>query len=512
MRPTAGFERPSRGVEAGQVLAMALSKFTATHEPAAEPSAAQGRRFDGWAALCIGVYVLLGLALAWQVPLAKAPDEAAHWEYIEHVATLRSLPVFAGAAPPAPGYEFHQPPLYYILCAPLWAASGAGVQNYWARVASLACGALTVWLVLLSARALFGFAERGERLARRAAMLCALWPLHLAVGASSNNDALGGLFCAALFYRLALLSRRAPTVRDGVWIGVLCGLGLLSKSTTLTVATAAMLGLWHLARRAFASPQQEAQALEPEPAAEPSHPGRRTPQVLAATPGSANLLAEPGRVLGAAAGASLLVCGWLLARNTVLYGDALALGAFSRAATSIGPGLAEFALAGVSAVLYFRNLLVILFASAWGFYGGPNSALESLRPFTHRPAWPGGWLGLAALALMAASTYVLLRVLALGWRGLGRLRSGSGSARDWVWLWWSVGLGLVALAWLQFALAHFAGAQARYLHAALLPVCVLAARAWDDLPRALRLPLGVGLGLVLLGLTLANVLGWQTLV
>lgn len=464
------------------------------------------RRLDGWGVLCIGVYIVLGLALALRVPLMLAPDEAAHFEYIEHIATLRSLPFFNGASPPEPGYEFHQPPLYYLISAPLWASLGAGVQNYSARLVPLLCGALTVWLVLASTRSLFkpqvGSAdfeaeqERGERLARRAGMLAALWPLHIAVGSSANNDALAGLCCAALFWRLALLSNRAPGVRDGIWIGVLAGLGLLSKTTTLAVSVAAVLGLWQLSRRATAQATAAGQA---------QASGRQ--QVLVEP-------VEPGRILGASVLCALGVCGWNLVRNTRLYGDALALGVFKSAA-SVAPGLSEFAGAGFG-LLYFRNLAAVLFSTSWGLYGGPESARKTMHLFAEmsgrQPTWPGGWLALASIFLLGASTYVAARGLVHGSRVPARLRGGSGSARDWVSAWWSVGAGLVVLAWVQFALAHFAGAQARYLHAALLPACVLASRAWDDLPRPARAPLSWALGLVMLALTLANVFEWRTLV
>lgn len=513
---------------------MALSPSATSSATSADADAEPIRR-DGWTALCVGVYLLLGLALIARVPLARAPDEAAHWEYIEHIATLRSLPIFSGAAPPSPGYEFHQPPLYYLLSAPLWALLGAGAQNYSARLIPLLCGALVVWLIVAAARALFGHGERGLAIARRAGMLGALWPLHLAVGSSSNNDALGGLCCAALFWRLALLAKQAPSVRDGLWIGALCGLGLLSKTTSLTVAVAAMLALWHLARRAFAAADVDAEPAVPAPsrtaapegkasapegkASAPSRRSARDDRQVLEEPRAA--AAEPGRVLGVGVGVALLVCGWMLARNTMLYGDALALGAFKKAADAIGPGLAEFAAPrpvglGLSAPGYGRNLLAILFATCWGFYGGPNSAIGALRIFSSRPAWPDGWLLGAALLLLAASTWVGVRGVALGSRVAGRLRAGrlrgGGSGRDWVLLWWGVAMLLVALAWLQFATAHFAGAQARYLHAALLPSCVLASRAWDDLPRPLRGPLGWALALVLLALTLANVFVWRTLV
>jgi len=466
----------------------------ALSNPAALPAAPPRRRFDGWAVLCIGVYVLLGLALIARVPLEQTPDEAAHGLYIQHVATLHSLPIFEGAVPGQnPGYEFHQPPLYYVLAAPLWAALPAGAQQYSARLVSLLCGALTVWLVLAAARAMFKAGaddERGERLARRAGMLAALWPLHIAVGSSSNNDALAGLCCAALFWRLALLSRRAPTVRDGLWIGALAGLGLLSKSTTLTVSVACVLALWHLARRTSAQASAQDQGGEP-----------------------VQVLVEPGRILGASVLCALGVCGWNLVRNTRLYGDALAYGVFKAASNAATLGMAEFAQPpfNISSFVYVRNVLAVLLATNWGLYGGPNAAWMTMRLFTPRPQWPGGILGLAALILLASSTWVLLRGLALGARVAGRLRSGSGSAGDVIWMWWGVALGLVALAYAQFALTSFSGAQGRYLHVALLPACLLASRTWDDLPRAWRGPLGLLVGLVLLGLTLGNVLLWHTL-
>ena len=466
---------------------------------ALDSRAAPRRRFDGWGALCVGVYVLLGLALIARVPLSLAPDESAHWEYIQHIAATRSLPVFSGAAPPQPGYEFHQPPLYYLLAAPAWALLSAGAQQYSARLVSLVCGALTVWLVLASARAMFGEGT----VARRAGILAALWPLHIAIGSSSNNDALAGLCCAALFWRLSLLSKRAPDVRDGVWIGALAGLGLLSKSTTLTVSVAAVLGLWHLSRRAFASVRSEqVQVLAG------ATKTKSTPQVLVEAP----RLAEPGRVLGAAFGAALVVCGWMLVRNTTLYGDALAFGAF-KAASDAATGLSmSVALQVGAAGLYARNVLLVLVATSWGFYGGINTALKVVNPFSPSPQWPGGWLALTALFLLAASTWTLGRGSMLAVRVGARLRSRAGSSRDVVWLWWSVAVALAGLAYAQFALSNFSGAQGRYLAPALLPFCVLAARAWDDLPRAVRVPLSWIVALILLALTLANALLWRTLV
>jgi hypothetical protein len=483
------------------------SSASSSASSAAQVLAPAPRRFSWWAVACVALYALLALALVARVPLAQAPDEAAHWQYIEHIAARRALPVFEGAIPPAPGYEFHQPPLYYLLAAPAWAATDAGVQNYTARLVSLVCGAGAVWLVFAGASALFQAAPNGARIARRAGLLAAVWPVHVATGASSNNDALAALICAALFWRLALLSGRAPSLRDGAWIGALGGLGLLSKSTTLSVFVVVMAALWHLSRRAHASTQVLASSPAPQ-----RNKKRAGEQVLAPTPVPAASAPDPGRVLGAALGTLLGVSGWMMARNTLMYGDPLAFRAFRDAAQGVGMGLAVWTsdLPGYPngpASIYFRALALVHFATSWGFYGGVESARKIMKVFSVAPAWPSGWLLAATLVLLSASAWVLGRGFVLSLGVVRRLRAGGAEQRDWVWLWWGLAALAPVAAWGQFALGHFAGAQARYLLPALAPACVLAARAWEDLPPGARRTLSVLVFATFVALTLANVFG-----
>src|SRR5215211_4748595 len=110
----------------------------------------------GWILpVLMAVYVVLTLLLIVRVPLNAAPDEFAHIKYVEHVAVTGKLPVFEAHGPPNPGYEFHQPPLYYALCAPLWRATPEGMQGTMCRLVSLICGAATLVLLWHAVVALF---------------------------------------------------------------------------------------------------------------------------------------------------------------------------------------------------------------------------------------------------------------------------------------------------------------------------------------------------------------------
>ena len=101
----------------------APAKSVAPAKPVAPPAAATTvAQAPRWVLpSLVALYAALTLLLIARVPLgtANVPDEWAHFEYVEHLATRGTLPVFRPQGAPHPGYEFHQPPLYYALCAPL---------------------------------------------------------------------------------------------------------------------------------------------------------------------------------------------------------------------------------------------------------------------------------------------------------------------------------------------------------------------------------------------------------
>ncbi len=417
--------------------------------------------------LSILTFLALGLALIARVPLGASPDEAAHWQYIQYLVANHALPIFkAEMVPPAPGYEFHQPPLYYALTAPGWSVAPAGVQNYFARLISLLCGAITLIFIWKSARLLF---PTDRSVAILATAFAALWPLHLSVSAGSNNDALGGLWAAALFWCGARVLIKGSNLRDAALMGLFVGLGALTKNTVLVVAAVTLAALM------VAQPTEK----------------------------------SPSRVVNllVALAVAAVVAGPWWARNTLLYGDPLAMAAFSQAATEVSKGMFFFEQMGVPIFVYVKRTVWLIFMTMWGFFGGPNTAETATKPFIGPVV-----LDLRLVPLMLA--FFLAPFAAMtGWRRLPT-SLGIATAQKRVLWFFVVGFLLVALAWMQFAVAHVAGGQARYLHAALLPMCVFAAVGWRALwseGRALNIA-SFAFGALMLLMTLLNLLVWRTLV
>ncbi|BCM90759.1 hypothetical protein IAD21_02619 [Abditibacteriota bacterium] len=408
------------------------------------------------------LYFVLTAALIVGVPWNGAPDEAAHAQYIEAIVTTHALPVFRGQSPPNPGYEFHQPPLFYLLAAPLWAVLPAGVQNYSARVLSLVFGLLTIWVVWNAANLLFGRSSRASALCT---LGTALSPLHQGIGAGVNNDGLAGLWAACLFYLVARAWLEVPTRRLIVTTGIVAGLGVLTKLTALPLSAWAFVAVG-----AALYKQGE----------------RPIPSLL------------PALVI------ALLLSAPMMIRNQFLYGDPFAYGLFSRAAM-ISPGFTQFSAAGASFVFYMRAMAWQILGTAWGFWGGPNTliavtrTLSPLGPQLPDPLW-----------LAPLSTVVLVPLAGIVAAYKARQIEPPTEEGRALMMWWTLGAFLVFLLWANFAFAHFAGGQARYLHAAMLPLVLLVggglARTRTGTMAA------VLLGLVMLGLSLANIFVWKTLV
>ena len=427
--------------------------------------------------LLVSLYAGLTLLLVVRVPLGAAPDESQHMLYVQHLADRGKLPVFQPLGAPHPGYEFHQPPLYYAVCAPLWKATGAGVQNYLCRLVSLLCGAVTLVFLWRAVVALF---PDDRALPVLATGFLALWPLHQGVGASAGNDALAGLISAAIFFVIARGAARRWRVGDSIMLGVLVGLGLLTKMTCLVLTVVAAGAAWSLSRQHSESGEKS------------------KPPIFAA----ATVIAV-----------ALAISGWWFVRNQQLYGDPFGIKIFNQAfGNNPSALLAKAALVGyVPLTTYLGALWFLLFCTTWGIFGGPETARAMMNPFNgkiHPEAMPA----LAPMAVCAAAT-VLAAWGLLSWHETRatlapRTRTALG--------WWMIGFILVALAWAQFNLSYFQ-AQARYFHAALLPICVGCALGWRHALGSASQGRGLWISAVLFGLTLLalslwNAWGWRTLV
>src|SRR5438093_12760543 len=79
-----------------------------------------------------------------QINYINAPDEAAHFLYIRCMAEVHRIPARGDADYPT--YEWHQPPLYYALAAPLFGLGPIAVRSL-----SIFFGLLSVICIFVAA-------------------------------------------------------------------------------------------------------------------------------------------------------------------------------------------------------------------------------------------------------------------------------------------------------------------------------------------------------------------------
>jgi len=277
-----------------------------------------------WAlALVLALYLALGVAYSLVNPIFESPDEALNYANIRYLVEERRLPVIEPDRPT----KAHHPPLYYTLGALLvsWVPNDnydavvERVNPFWAyrpwepggdnkclylhdpalegfpyrdvalgvhlvRFLSLLMGAGTVLAVYGTAREM-----AGGRLcvAVGAAAMVAFNPMFLFISGSVHDDALANLVAAATLYVTARFLVRGATARRAALLGLLVGLGILTKLTCLLVVPTVGLALLY------------------RPLADRGRAGWR----------------EAARLAGIALGLALALGGWWFARNLLLYGE-----------------------------------------------------------------------------------------------------------------------------------------------------------------------------------------------
>jgi len=302
-----------------------------------------------WLALIVVVYLGIGTLYAVKTPAWQVPDEPAHYNYVRHIAEGRGLPVLqpgdydqgylerikgAKFPPSMPidsiRYESWQPPLYYLLAAPIYLATGGSLLAL--RLFSVALGGVVVLLAFLIVRRV---APALPILALGTAAFVAFVPQHVAMMAGAQNDALAELLLAAVLWQVVSNVERQTSNVKWVVAGVLLGLGLLTKATVYIAVplVAVTLGLAYC-----------------------SLPASRT---------WAWLVQRGALVFGPA----LILALPLWIRNVIVYGwpdflasirhDAVVLGQPTPAEWISRYGLGE----------YLRQYLVTTFHSFWGQFG-----------------------------------------------------------------------------------------------------------------------------------------------
>ncbi|MCC6616218.1 MAG: DUF2142 domain-containing protein [Anaerolineae bacterium] len=414
------------------------------------------------------VLAYLGLAalFATRTPAWQAPDEPAHYNYIAQLARNGCCPVIEPGdwdqayldqlrandfAPelldnlPAVQYEDHQPPLYYLLMAPIFALTDGSLTAL--RLASAALGLITVICAYVAARQ---WRPQQPAFALSAAALVAFLPQYLGITASVNNDALAwaltGVTLVVTLYHLR--DEHVMTgIRTALWLGLLVGLGLLTKVSTLLllpVVAFAFLLRWRRLRMSF------------------------------------------GYLLGCVVVFGVIAVGlgalWWL-RNLGVYGvpDFLGLAAHDRVV--VGQLRTEALIADVGVSEYLSRALTTTFHSFFGQLG---------------------WMALPLPGLVYIAIGLLLLVAIVGW--FVRRRSTDPVGTD-ITLVLAVMSILAILQYLYYN-TEFVQFQGRYLFSGLIPFALFVVLGWDGWRGRLlgRRPLGifvlVGLPLLLIPLDL----------
>jgi 4-amino-4-deoxy-L-arabinose transferase-like glycosyltransferase len=395
-----------------------------------------------WLTLILAGYLLLGGLYAIYTPAWQAPDEPAHYNYVRQLAEQGEFPVMRPGDYPAAyleqlkatrfpssmpidslRYEGWQPPLYYVLAAPVYRLWGGALLPL--RLFSLALGA---GVILMTYAIGLAVCPADRLLALGAAAFVAFLPMQLAIVASVNNDALTELLVAGVALRLLGWLRRPG--RPASWLvvtGLVLGLGLVTKASVYyTALPLALIALWLAERR----------------------PRRLLLQ-------GATLLAP----------AALLAVPWFV-RNLALYGWPDLLGKLNHDRVVVGQLRTADYLSQVGWPAYLADFLSTTFRSFWGQFGWMAVPMDRRL-----------YVALGLLSVLAVVGCALL-----AWRGCRAPVGDSAHSHTAhypavllaLWLAFAVG-GYI------YYNVSFVQFQGRYLFPALVPIGLLAVAGWRTL-------------------------------
>jgi len=381
-------------------------------------------------------FLVVGTLYAVYTPPWQSPDEPAHYNYVAQVAAEGCCPIIASGdydfdyleelkANQFPDdaditpieYEDHQPPLYYLLGAPVYSASNGSLiaQRIWSVAfgAGAVAASYIAILILFPGRPTFALAG---------AVVVAFIPQNVAIMASVNNDSLAGL---ALTLVIIAVLRYIGLPADDLTrphvavLGILVGLVFLTKLTVYLPAVATVASGIYLRMR-----------LEEK---------------------SFDWFIQ--QALWAGLTALLIGIIWW-ARNIFIYGSPDLFGLNAHDAVVSGQPTTAQLIAEQGAGLYFSSFFRTLFNSFWGQFG---------------------WMGVP----MPARIYLLISIfLVIAGVGLvllitqGRDEfSISGNQRAGLWV-----LGVIAVSTIINLVIYnlgFSQAQGRYLFPMLIPFAML---------------------------------------
>lgn len=312
-------------------------------------------------------YLILGTVYAVQTPKWQAPDEPAHFNYIEYLATENSFPVLqvgdypheyleeikAARFPPhmpiAPiRYEFHQPPLYYALGAILYRLTsnlGFDRQFLALRLFSVVLGAMVLFVIYRLVRDVFASTVNGARgfpdtefLALTATAFAAIVPMHIAMTAAINNDTLAELLLLLILWQSMRAIQEGLDTQHAIVTGTLLGLALLTKTTIYMTVVAIVV----VAVLLYVKPQKH-------------HPNKTT-------------LTKARYLLSVFALALLIAAPWFV-RNALVYGDLDILAWRRHDVVVAGQLRTADLLARIGPIQLVKQFALTTFRSFWAQFG-----------------------------------------------------------------------------------------------------------------------------------------------
>jgi hypothetical protein len=425
--------------------------------------------------LIIATYLTIGILYAVKTPPWEAPDEPAHYNYIKYLAENHRFPVLQMGDypheyleeikdkkfPPEMSieplrYEFHQPPLYYILAAVVYKLFAGRLLPL--RLLSVLLGCCLLWVAYHLVKEIF---PGDEVLALGTTAFVAFVPMHVAMTATVNNDTLAELILAGILWILVRYVKTSPPGLGGieggrfVGLGVLMGLGLLTKITTLVaiplVLAAVLVREGRLEQSGRTPPPTRGRmggggfcATEGPPSPSPSLPGRGN--ALPAERLRRCLLPATCYLLPAI----FLILPWFV-RNIIVYGGLDIWGLQRHDAIVVGQTRTAEWLAQLGATGLAREFILTTFKSFWAQFGWMGIPVDQRI-----------YLILALLCAVVGLGLVLFVIRNVRQRTLSSFQR--------------MALGLLALSALFTLLSYlwynltFVQHQGRYLFPALIPI------------------------------------------
>ena len=394
-------------------------------------------------------YLALGMAYVLQTPAWQAPDEPAHYNYIQFIAKEHALPILeqgeydqayiekftrtpqntASLSIDPLRYEDYAPPLYYLLAAPIYALTDGWITAL--RLFSVILGgALVVVAYLIGAEAYpdqLVFALGG-------AAFVAFVPQHLAIMSAINNDSLAELLIALVVLQSMRLFR-SPTIskRRLIGLGVTLGLGLLTKATFYY--TAVPIAFVALALQAFKQPPLKKQTHR-------THGWRLFIK-------QALIVFVPALLIGAV---------WWL-RNLSVYGGFDVMGLARHNAVVFGQPTTAQWLIDYGAGGLLQRFFTTTYRSFWGQFGWMSTPMPDRE-----------YLILGVASIIALIGWVW-------WVTANRKTQEAGSKAPYAGLLLSLWVGLTIAGYLYYNLT-FVQHQGRYLFPALVPIGLAFAIGW----------------------------------